>query len=335
MTRSVADAWRAILLRRPTWRAEAEFRAEYEAGGRPDARIAMLGAGIPGVVTIDLAEVDARPADPRSTDELLALEGRDGQALSLADALAPIAAYSLIARRYRRVGPCRREDGRLMGTEIERKFLVRDASVVNDADGIPYRQGYLSTVPERTVRIRIAGDHAYITIKGTNTGASRAEFEYEIPVDDARELLPMCVPPLIEKTRYRIEHGGLTWEVDVFEGENAGLVVAEVELPSADTPVDIRLGPAMRSPAILAITTRTSSPGRSPGGPRTRRSVLSGESSGATAGAGPVGGTLRSARYGRTSIGSIRAISVAGTFIRLTTAGSMANEADSAGLNSP
>ena len=86
-------------------------------------------------------------------------------------------------------------------------------------------------MPARTVRIRIAGDHAYITIKGTNTGASRAEFEYEIPVDDARELLPMCVPPLIEKTRYRIEHGGLTWEVDVFEGENAGLVVAEVELP--------------------------------------------------------------------------------------------------------
>jgi HD superfamily phosphohydrolase len=105
VTASVAAAWRAILLRRPTWRAEAEFRADYEAGGRPDARIAMLGAGVPGVVTIDLAEVDARPADPRSTDGLLALEGRDGQALSLADALAPIAAYSLIARRYRRVTP--------------------------------------------------------------------------------------------------------------------------------------------------------------------------------------------------------------------------------------
>jgi len=126
-----------------------------------------------------------------------------------------------------------------MGTEIERKFLVRDVSVVNYAQAIPYRQGYLSTVPARTVRIRIAGDHAYITIKGTNTGASRAEFEYEIPLDDARELLPMCEPPLIEKTRYRIEHAGLTWELDVFEGENAGLVVAEVELPAADTPVDM------------------------------------------------------------------------------------------------
>ncbi len=105
VTRSVADAWRAILLRRPTWRAEAEVRAEYEAGGRPDARIAALGAAVPGVVSIDLAEVDARPADPRTTDERLALEGRDGQALSMAEALAPIPAYSLIARRYRRVAP--------------------------------------------------------------------------------------------------------------------------------------------------------------------------------------------------------------------------------------
>ncbi len=126
-----------------------------------------------------------------------------------------------------------------MGTEIERKFLVRDPSVVDRADGVPYRQGYLSTVPARTVRIRVAGDHSYITIKGTNAGATRAEFEYEIPLDDAQALLPMCEPPLIEKTRYRIEHGGLTWEVDVFEGENAGLVMAEVELPSTDTHVEI------------------------------------------------------------------------------------------------
>ena len=126
-----------------------------------------------------------------------------------------------------------------MGTEIERKFLVRDVSAVRDATGVPYRQGYLSTVPERTVRIRVAGEHAFITIKGTNVGATRAEFEYDIPLVDAQVLLRMCLPPLIEKTRYRIDHGGLTWEVDVFEGENDGLVVAEVELPAADTPVEI------------------------------------------------------------------------------------------------
>ncbi len=102
VTASVADAWRAILLRRPTWRADVEFRAEYEAGGRPEARIASLGPAEPGRVAIDLAEVDARPADAGSTDALLALEGRDGSALSAASALASIPAYWLIARRYRR-----------------------------------------------------------------------------------------------------------------------------------------------------------------------------------------------------------------------------------------
>jgi hypothetical protein len=100
---AVAEAWRAILLRRPTWRAEAELRAAYEAGQRPDDLIAALGRPEPGVVAIDLAEVDARPADPRSTDGLLALEGRDGQDLSLGAALATIPAYWLVARRYRRV----------------------------------------------------------------------------------------------------------------------------------------------------------------------------------------------------------------------------------------
>jgi hypothetical protein len=100
---TVAEAWRAILLRRPTWRAEAELRAAFEAGERPDDLIAGLGRAEPGVVAIDLAEVDARPADARSTDGLLALEGRDGQDLSLGAALATIPAYWLVARRYRRV----------------------------------------------------------------------------------------------------------------------------------------------------------------------------------------------------------------------------------------
>jgi HD superfamily phosphohydrolase len=102
VTEEIGKGWQAILLRRPTWRAEAEIRAEYEAGGRPDALIATLGGDDPGRVAIDLAEVDARPADAASTDSLLALETRDGGSPSLSSALASIPAYWLIARRYRR-----------------------------------------------------------------------------------------------------------------------------------------------------------------------------------------------------------------------------------------
>ena len=102
VTRDVGDAWRAILLRHPTWRSEAEIRAEYEPGGRPEALIAGLGAPEPGRVAIDLAEVDARPADAATTDGLLALETRDGAAVSPSAALASIPAYWLIGRRYRR-----------------------------------------------------------------------------------------------------------------------------------------------------------------------------------------------------------------------------------------
>jgi HD superfamily phosphohydrolase len=103
VTPAVADAWRAILLRRPSWRSEAEIRVEYEAGQRPDDEIAALGADEPGRVAIDLAVVDARPADATATDSLLAVEGRDGSALSLARSLGRLPAYALIARRYRRV----------------------------------------------------------------------------------------------------------------------------------------------------------------------------------------------------------------------------------------
>ena len=102
VTEAVADAWQAILLRRPTWRSEAEIRAEYEAGGRPEGLVASLGTPEPGRVAIDLAEVDARPADAASTDGLLALETRDGGVASLSAALASIPAYWLIGRRYRR-----------------------------------------------------------------------------------------------------------------------------------------------------------------------------------------------------------------------------------------
>lgn len=126
-----------------------------------------------------------------------------------------------------------------MGVEIERKFLVRETGFLDASEGVAYRQGYLSTDPERTVRIRRAGAHAYVTIKGRTHGATRAEFEYEIPLDDADALLTMCLPPIIEKVRHRVAHAGLVWEVDVFGGVNDGLVVAEVELPSEETVVDL------------------------------------------------------------------------------------------------
>ena len=118
-----------------------------------------------------------------------------------------------------------------MGKEIERKFLVKDDSWRGQDTGKRYRQGYLSTVKERTVRVRTAGEKAFLTIKGITVGASRPEYEYAIPVGDANEMLDrLCEQPLIEKTRYRISHTGLVWEVDEFEGENRGLITAEVEL---------------------------------------------------------------------------------------------------------
>ena len=117
-----------------------------------------------------------------------------------------------------------------MAKEIERKFLVQ-ASWKPQDEGIKIAQGYLSTVPERTVRVRIKGDKGYLTIKGKNQGISRAEFEYEIPLGDAEELLKLAEQPILSKTRYLEQHGNRLWEIDVFAGENQGLVVAEVELP--------------------------------------------------------------------------------------------------------
>ena len=125
-----------------------------------------------------------------------------------------------------------------MGKEIERKFLVVDEQW-RAADGTKYRQGYLSTDKERTVRVRIAGNKAMLTIKGITQGASRAEYEYEIPVEDAEELLDLCQRPIIEKWRHEIEHAGMTWEVDEFFGDNQGLVLAEVELDSPDEAFDL------------------------------------------------------------------------------------------------
>lgn len=119
-----------------------------------------------------------------------------------------------------------------MGYEIERKFLV-DTQKLNlqDAAGRQkMRQGYLLNETGKNVRIRISGDHAYLTVKGKGQGIRRLEFEYEIPVNDALEMLALTDGKAIEKTRYFFEVGGHVWEVDVFEGDNAGLVVAEIEL---------------------------------------------------------------------------------------------------------
>lgn len=128
-----------------------------------------------------------------------------------------------------------------MAIEIERKFLVtgdawREAVIRQQT----MRQGYLNRVAadgsKASVRIRIAGDEAFLNIKQAVTGTSRLEFDYGVPVPDAAEMLDeLCQQPLIEKTRYWVEHGGFTWEVDVFHGENSGLIVAEIELPDERT----------------------------------------------------------------------------------------------------
>jgi len=118
-----------------------------------------------------------------------------------------------------------------MAKEIERKFLVRGNTWRGQDGGKRYRQGYLSTVKERTVRVRTTGDKGFITIKGESVGATRSEYEYEIPLADANEMHDrLCERPLIEKTRYRVSHEGLAWEIDEFEGDNRGLIIAEVEL---------------------------------------------------------------------------------------------------------
>jgi adenylate cyclase len=125
-----------------------------------------------------------------------------------------------------------------MGVEIERKFLVCGDAWRALAAPLLLRQGYLSSHPERVVRVRIEGEAAMMTVKGRSVGASRGEWEYPIPLADAEELLRLCEQPLVEKYRRRIGFGGLIWEVDEFLGANAGLVVAEVELSSEDQAFD-------------------------------------------------------------------------------------------------
>lgn len=125
-----------------------------------------------------------------------------------------------------------------MGVEIERKFLVSSDLWRQGASGERYRQGYLCREKGRTVRVRVAGGRGCLTIKGAPLNLARPEFEYEIPLSDAEQLLALCVGPIIEKVRHRVPFGGFVWEVDEFQGANAGLVVAEIELPAEDTVFD-------------------------------------------------------------------------------------------------
>lgn len=121
-----------------------------------------------------------------------------------------------------------------MPLEIERKFLVIGDGWKQTAEGVFFCQGYLNRDKERTVRVRIAGEKAFLTIKGLSRGMARPEFEYEIPLDHAGEMLKICDGPLIEKIRYSLNHKGCIWEIDEFLGENNGLVIAEIELESEE-----------------------------------------------------------------------------------------------------
>ncbi|RQO62094.1 adenylate cyclase [Paucibacter sp. KBW04] len=121
-----------------------------------------------------------------------------------------------------------------MGIEIERKFLVLGEAWKDSGPGEFISQGYLNRDPARTVRVRIKGESAWLTIKGKNQGLARAEFEYALPLADAKQLLALCEGPRIEKIRREVQHAGMSWEVDEFLGNNAGLVVAEIELNNAE-----------------------------------------------------------------------------------------------------
>ena len=122
-----------------------------------------------------------------------------------------------------------------MAQEIERKFRVaNDDWRAMASSSSSLKQGYLSSSAEATVRVRLEDNLGTLTIKSKTKGITRNEFEYAIPAQEAKELLMLCREPLIEKTRYRIPHENHTWEIDVFEGDNDGLIIAEIELTSED-----------------------------------------------------------------------------------------------------
>ena len=122
-----------------------------------------------------------------------------------------------------------------MGMEIERKYLVIDDVYRQMArEQSEIKQGFLSRDPDRTVRVRVRDDKGYITIKGRGEGAAHPEFEYEVPLEDALQMMELCEPPVIEKTRHIVLHDGNRWEVDEFHGDLQGLVIAELEVPAED-----------------------------------------------------------------------------------------------------
>ena len=125
-----------------------------------------------------------------------------------------------------------------MAVEIERKFLLAGDDWRPGAQGVEYRQGYLASSTTVTVRVRVAGEHGYLTVKGARIGIARPEYEYPIPVAEAEAMLAFC-PNVISKTRYRVNFAEHVWEVDEFHGDNDGLLVAEVELESETESVEI------------------------------------------------------------------------------------------------
>lgn len=127
-----------------------------------------------------------------------------------------------------------------MATEIERKFLVRDDSWRDDVrNSVEIIQGYLANTERGSIRIRLSGNEANLNIKSMTLGVTRREYDYAIPADEARAMLDdLCMKPLIEKTRHYVDHNGHTWEIDEFYGDNAGLVVAELELEHQDEDFD-------------------------------------------------------------------------------------------------
>ena len=125
-----------------------------------------------------------------------------------------------------------------MGMEIERRFLVTADSWRGQGQTRRLRQGFMCVEPERTVRVRVIGDQAWLTLKSKISFVSRYEFEYPVPLADAETMLDVMCALKIEKNRTRIERDGRVWEVDEFFGDNSGLVLAEIELPDEDTPFD-------------------------------------------------------------------------------------------------
>lgn len=124
-----------------------------------------------------------------------------------------------------------------MAAEIERKFLVTSDEYRHLAEPVPYRQGYIAIMIDKVVRIRTVGDKGYITVKARINDTTRKEYEYEIPLADTLAMFnEVCTNGMIEKFRYKIRYDGFVWEVDEFQGNNKGLVVAEIELTSEDQP---------------------------------------------------------------------------------------------------